>query len=221
MVLNGASVKGRGFGLIRYKRNLGLWGAVVVRDGSVNERNPSAIVGPPHRLRRCPFTPAGEIARRGASAAASVIAAVRSRNPPTRRVLSKLIVSEQFDLGQRRPRNPGPSMCSRLVAEIKTAESDAARYLSSLQRHLRRVRADERAHHLRAHYGGRRCCEGPRTHGRPAHRHNAGTHAIAKRMREERATWESIAAAVQVGSASVRRTLANELSPRLQRAGNA
>jgi hypothetical protein len=112
-------------------------------------------------------------------------------------------------------------MCSKLLAEVKTAEGDAARYLSGLRRHPRRVRADERAHHLRAHHGGRRRCEGPRTHGRPAHRHDAGTHAIAKRMREERGTWESLAAAVQVGSASVRRSLANELSPRLQRAGNA
>ena len=37
--------------------------------------------------------------------------------------------------------------------------------------------------------------------------------AIAKRMREEKATWESIATTLQVGSASIRRALTGEREP--------
>jgi DNA invertase Pin-like site-specific DNA recombinase len=45
--------------------------------------------------------------------------------------------------------------------------------------------------------------------------------AIAKRMREEKATWDSIATTLQVGSASIRRALANDSASELQHSGPA
>ena len=43
--------------------------------------------------------------------------------------------------------------------------------------------------------------------------------AVAKRMREEKATWDSIATTLQAGSASIRRALDSERTPQLQQVG--
>ena len=43
--------------------------------------------------------------------------------------------------------------------------------------------------------------------------------AIAKRMREEKATWDSIATPLQAGSASIRRALDSDRTSQLQQAG--